>query len=78
MMSNDDQYYKSMYHTMLYAAETACDWIMNGKEPVWAVEILMQAMRECEEQYVNEDIPTPEERKAEIARLQQFLAEKAK
>lgn len=78
MMSNDDKYYKSMYHTMLYAADRACEWIIDGKDPIWAVEILLQAMRECEEQYVNEDIPTAEERLLKRALLEQFLREKAK
>ena len=78
MMSNDDRYYKSMYHTMLRAAEAACNWIMDCKDPIWAVEILMQAMRECEDIYVNETIPTPDQRRTETALLKQFLAEKAK
>ena len=78
MTTNDDKYYKSMYHTMFYAAEAACKWITDGKDPIWAAEILMQAMRDCERIYVNEDIPTHDERKAHRARLEQFLAEKAR
>lgn len=77
MMSNDDKYYKSMYHTMFHAAETAVNWLMDGKDPIWAVHILLQAMGESEAIYVNESIPTQEERKMTRTLIEQFLAEKS-
>ena len=75
-MMSDTIYYKEMYHTMLRAAEVATNWILDEKDPIWAAHILMQATMECENIYVNEEIPTPEQKEIFQILYEDFLAEK--
>lgn len=75
-MTSDNKYYKEMYHTMLRAAETAVNWILDDKDPLWATHILMQAISECENIYVNEDIPTTEQKELFDCLYEDFLNEK--
>ena len=77
-MKSDHEYYKEMYHTMLRAAEIATNWILDGKDPIWAAHILMQATMDCENIYVNEEIPTAEQKALFNTLYQDFLHEKRK
>jgi len=77
-MTSDSQYYKEMYLTMLRAAEIAANWILGGKDPLWAAHILMQASMECEDIYVNESIPTTEQKQLQNILYKEFLIERNK
>lgn len=77
-MMSDSQYYKEMYLTMLRAAEVATNWILDEKDPLWAAHILMQAAMECENIYVNEEIPTSEQKEVFHILYEDFLHEKNK
>ena len=77
-MMSDSQYYKEMYLTMLRAAEVATNWILDAKDPLWAAHILMQAAMECENIYINEEIPTPEQKELFNTLYENFLSEKNK
>lgn len=77
-MTSDSQYYKEMYLTMLRAAEIATNWILDEKDPLWAAHILMQATMECENIYVNESIPTAEQKQLQTCLYKQFLYERNK
>ena len=78
IMTSENEYYKEMYFTMLRAAEIATNWILDFKDPIWAAHILIQAMMDCENIYVGESIPTPEQKALNDLLYQRFLHEKEK
>ncbi|MBQ3010523.1 MAG: hypothetical protein IJD81_04990 [Oscillospiraceae bacterium] len=77
-MKSDHEYYKEMYLTMIRAAEVTINWLLDGKDPIWAAQILMQAVMDCENIYVNEEIPTAEQKALFNTIYQDFLYEKRK